>query len=60
MCIRDRYTTVLADSMKRSKAMRGYDTRFLTGLDEHGQKIQEIATKRGLIILSMIFVYYWL
>ena len=42
------YTTVLADSMKRYKAMRGYDTRFLTGLDEHGQKIQEIATKRGL------------
>lgn len=39
------YTTVLADTIKRYKALRGFDTWFLTGLDEHGQKIQEVAEK---------------
>ena len=41
------YTTVLADSMKRYKVARGYDSYMLTGLDEHGQKIQEVAQKNG-------------
>ena len=41
------YTTVLADSMKRYKIARGYDSYMLTGLDEHGQKIQEVALKNG-------------
>ncbi len=41
------YTTVLADAMKRYKIARGYDSYMLTGLDEHGQKIQEIAIKNG-------------
>lgn len=41
------YTTVLADAIKKYKKLRGYDTYFLTGLDEHGQKIQEVAIKRG-------------
>ena len=41
------YTTVLADTIKRYKKLRGYDVRFLTGLDEHGQKIEEIAKKLG-------------
>lgn len=41
------YTTVLADSMKRYKIARGYDSYMLTGLDEHGQKIQEVAEKNG-------------
>ena len=35
------YTTVLADTIKKYKSLRGFDTRLLTGLDEHGQKIQE-------------------
>lgn len=42
------YTEVLADSIKRYKQLRGYDTYMLTGLDEHGQKIQEVAKSRGL------------
>ena len=41
------YTTTLADAIKRYKELRGYDVRFLTGLDEHGQKIQEVAKKAG-------------
>ena len=39
------YTTVLADTIKRYKELRGFDVRLLTGLDEHGQKIQEVAEK---------------
>ncbi len=42
------YTTVLADTIKKYKQARGYDARLLTGMDEHGQKIQEVAAKRGL------------
>ena len=41
------YTTVLADSMKRYHALKGEETYMLTGTDEHGQKIQEIAEKNG-------------
>ena len=37
------YTTVASDAMARYKRLRGYDVRFLTGMDEHGQKIQEKA-----------------
>ena len=42
------YTTVVADTMKRYKALRGYETYLLTGLDEHGQKIQQVAEKKGI------------
>ena len=41
------YTTVLAHTMKKYKQMRGYNSYMLTGLDEHGQKIQEVALSRG-------------
>ncbi len=41
------YTTVLADTIKKYKKFRGYDARMLTGLDEHGQKIEEVAKKNG-------------
>ncbi len=37
------YTTVAADTMTRYKKMRGYDAYFLTGSDEHGQKIERSA-----------------
>ncbi|QUG39891.1 methionine--tRNA ligase [Psychrobacillus sp. INOP01] len=37
------YTTVASDAMARYKRLRGYEVRFLTGMDEHGQKIQEKA-----------------
>ena len=41
------YTTTLADTIKKYKTLRGYDAYLLTGLDEHGQKIQEVAKKNG-------------
>ena len=41
------YTTVAADTMSRYKKMRGFDTYFLTGSDEHGQKIQRRAAAAG-------------
>ena len=41
------YCTVMADAMARFKRLEGYDVYFLTGTDEHGQKIQEIADKAG-------------
>ena len=42
------YTEVLVDGLKKYKILRGYDSYMLTGADEHGQKIQEIAEKRGI------------
>ena len=42
------YTEVLADSMKRFHELKGEDTYFLTGTDEHGQKIQEKAQEEGI------------
>lgn len=41
------YTTVAADAMARFKRLTGYDVFFLTGTDEHGQKIQQVAEKNG-------------
>lgn len=42
------YCTVMADAMARFKRLAGYDVRFLTGTDEHGQKIQDIAKEKGV------------
>ena len=42
------YCTVMADAMARFKRLAGYDVRFLTGTDEHGQKIQTIAKEQGV------------
>jgi methionyl-tRNA synthetase len=42
------YTTIVCDALARFHRMRGDDTRFLTGTDEHGQKVEEAAQKRGL------------
>jgi methionyl-tRNA synthetase len=42
------YTTVAADALARFKRLTGYDVMFLTGTDEHGQKIQRIAEGKGL------------
>ncbi|MDR3091496.1 MAG: methionine--tRNA ligase [Clostridiales bacterium] len=41
------YTTVAADSLARYMRLRGYDCRFLTGTDEHGQKIERVAAENG-------------
>lgn len=42
------YCTTLCDTIKRYKELRGYEAYLLTGLDEHGQKIQTVAEKRGI------------
>lgn len=42
------YCTVATDTMARYKRLRGYDVMFLTGTDEHGQKIERIATGQGM------------
>ncbi|MDR2342415.1 MAG: methionine--tRNA ligase [Campylobacteraceae bacterium] len=41
------YTTIIADSLARFYRLKGYDTFFLTGTDEHGQKIEQAAAARG-------------
>ena len=42
------YCTVMADAMARFKRLSGYDVRFLTGTDEHGQKIETLAKEKGV------------
>jgi methionyl-tRNA synthetase len=42
------YTTVAADAMARYKRLQGYDVMFLTGTDEHGQKIQRVAAENNV------------
>ncbi|MBE6112799.1 MAG: methionine--tRNA ligase [Peptococcaceae bacterium] len=42
------YCTVMADTMTRYKRMQGYETYFLTGSDEHGQKIERVAKAEGV------------
>ena len=41
------YTTIIADTLARYSRLAGLETFFLTGTDEHGQKIEEAAKKRG-------------
>ena len=42
------YTTVACDSIARYRRMQGYDVMFLTGKDEHGQKIEQKAAEKGV------------
>jgi methionyl-tRNA synthetase len=42
------YSTVAGDAMARYKRMRGYDVMYLTGTDEHGQKVQQAAEEAGM------------
>ncbi|MCT4607000.1 MAG: methionine--tRNA ligase [Marinisporobacter sp.] len=42
------YSTVAADAMARFKRLTGYDVMFLTGTDEHGQKLQNVAKENGM------------
>lgn len=42
------YTTVAADALARFKRLTGYEVFFLTGTDEHGEKIQRIAESKGV------------
>ena len=42
------YTTLLCDTISRYKKARGYDVLFLTGTDEHGEKIEKKAKEKGI------------
>ena len=42
------YTTIIADSIARYKRLAGYDVFFLTGTDEHGEKIEKKAKENGV------------
>ena len=42
------YTTLACDAMARYKRLKGYDVHFLTGTDEHGQKIEKKAAELGM------------
>ena len=42
------YTTIIADVLARFNRLRGKEVFFLTGTDEHGQKIEKAAAERGL------------
>lgn len=48
------YTTVAGDAMARYKRMRGFDVRYLTGTDEHGQKIQRKAEEAGITPIEYV------
>lgn len=41
------FCTVACDALSRYKRLEGYDVMFLTGTDEHGQKIERVATEAG-------------
>ena len=48
------YTTVICDALARFHKMQGEDVFFLTGTDEHGQKIEKEAKKRGITPMQFI------
>ncbi|MGY3725482.1 methionyl-tRNA synthetase [Granulicatella balaenopterae] len=48
------YTTVASDAMIRYKKLQGFDTYFLTGTDEHGQKIQQKAEEKGVTEIEFV------
>ena len=54
MTIGHTYTTVAADTMTRFKKLQGYDTYFLTGTDEHGQKIEKKAAETGVTPIEYV------
>ncbi|MCI6153237.1 MAG: methionine--tRNA ligase [Fusobacterium perfoetens] len=59
------YTTIAADVMARYKRTMGYDVYFLTGTDEHGQKVEETAKAKGMTpqewtdLMAPRFVEMW-
>ena len=54
MTIGHTYTTVAADTMTRFRRMQGYDAYFLTGTDEHGQKIEKKAAEAGVTPIEYV------
>ncbi|MEL7059852.1 MAG: methionine--tRNA ligase [Acidobacteriota bacterium] len=47
------YTTIVADTVARWRRLRGDDVRFLTGTDEHGQKIEQAAAAQGVAPIAL-------
>ena len=54
MTIGHTYTTVAADTMTRFRKLQGYDTYFLTGTGEHGQKIEKEAAEAGVTPIEYV------
>ena len=50
------YTTIIADAIARYKRLNGFDTYFLTGSDEHGQKIEKKAEEAHKSLASSIIL----
>ncbi|MGZ4134708.1 MAG: methionine--tRNA ligase [Tumebacillaceae bacterium] len=48
------YTTSACDAMARYKRLRGFDVKFLTGTDEHGQKLERAAKEKGVTPIAFI------
>ena len=54
------YCTVATDAMARYKRLQGYNVKFLTGTDEHGQKIEDKAKEAGVTPASFaLFSIFW-
>lgn len=47
------YTTIIADAISRFKKLTGYDVFFLTGTDEHGQKVEKSAAEKGMTPIQL-------
>jgi methionyl-tRNA synthetase len=53
-CTGHAYTAVMADTIARFQEMDGCDTFFLTGTDEHGQKVERSAQLQGLATIDFV------
>ena len=53
------YCTVATDTMARYKRLQGYNVKFLTGTDEHGQKIEDKAKEAGVTPSSSLTTSFW-
>ena len=51
------YEAVLADAIVRFKRMQGYDVRFQTGTDEHGQRLNLRLLKQAYLLRSMLIIF---
>ena len=47
------YTTIAADALARYERMNGYDVSFVTGMDEHGQKVADTAAAHDLSLIHI-------
>ena len=48
------YTSIIADAVKRYKREQGYDVYYVTGSDEHGEKLASIAEEKNMAPLDYI------